>query len=33
MLRTERSYEAHQKIIRALYDIDTKAINDAGRVR
>ena len=33
LLRTERSYEAHQKIIRALHDIDTKAINDAGRVR
>ena len=33
MLRTERSYEAHQKIIRALFDIDTKAINDTGRVR
>ncbi len=33
MLRAERSYEAHQKIIRALYDIDTKAINDTGRVR
>ena len=25
--------EAHQKIIRALHDIDSKAINDAGRIR
>jgi len=33
LLRTERSYEAHQKIIRALHDIDSKAINDAGRIR
>ena len=33
LLRTERSYEAHQKIIRALHEIDIKAINDAGRIR
>jgi len=33
LLRTERSFEAHQKIIRALHDIDIKAINDTGRVR
>lgn len=33
MLETVRAYESCQKIIRALHDIDSKAINDVGRTR
>jgi flagellar basal-body rod protein FlgG len=33
MLKTVRAYESYQKIIRALNDIDRKAINDLGRVK
>ncbi|MBW1980672.1 MAG: flagellar basal-body rod protein FlgF [Deltaproteobacteria bacterium] len=33
MLETVRAYESYQKIIRALHEINSKAINDFGRLR
>jgi flagellar basal-body rod protein FlgF len=33
MLYTVRAYESYQKMIRSLADIDSKAVNDAGRLR
>ena len=33
MLYTVRAYESYQKMIRSLADLDSKAVNDAGRLR
>jgi flagellar basal-body rod protein FlgG len=33
MLYTVRAYESYQKMIRSLADMDSKAVNDAGRLR
>ena len=33
MLYTVRAYESYQKMIRSLADIDSKAVNDAGRLK